>query len=138
MFCERMAEAAFALALRRMGINRVKGGLWVGVRQAPDRTPNTWSPQRAQEMKVILLAIARERPSICLVEQFLAERCETAPDARERSGSLYRAYSKWMDAAGEPKITPVAFGCAMRELGFRGRKSNVRVWLGVKIRSQQR
>lgn len=140
IFCERMAKGAFTLALHGLGLRLASGGSrqWLGVRLDPDRAFNAQSPERVQEMEANLLSAAREERGVVQVELFLTECCEQIEAARERASKLYNAYLEWSERSGHPKVSQFLFGRGLRKLGFRGRKCDVRVWLGLRLASDER
>lgn len=70
------------------------------------------------------------------LQPFLAARCIVGDGCQDTSAKLYEAIVRWTLEKGEPKPSKVAFGKALRKIGFipreRGKK-NIRTWWGLQL-----
>ena len=139
MFCQRMTAQTFTRSMRALGFHLVRGSTtrWLGIKHSPDRAFNAGSSKEDAIQHERLRAIAREKPSVRQVELFVRACCEINATADERSNDLFRSYRNWARAAGTIPMTGTAFGRSLRALGFGGRKSNVMVWLGLRLYRRQ-
>ncbi len=67
---------------------------------------------------------------------FVAARCSVEADARARGPELYQTYRAWRETGDErPVPSPKAFAVALRDAGFRPRRTThgTRIWVGLKI-----
>lgn len=96
-----------------------------------------WQARGLDPPESVRLATQEFRDECNLVEQFLRERCTTAPEyegkaVKENATALYKAYAGWCEERGTKPETLTAFGLQLGEK-YPAKKSGI-VWrLGIRL-----
>ena len=100
-----------------------------------------WQRDGLPRPEVVLSATAEYFDEQDLFSRWLEERTEPIPTGvtpkGTPSGVLYRSWTDYASAAGEPPGSQKSFGERMRQRGWIGHKAaGVRMYLGIRLRSQ--
>jgi len=87
--------------------------------------------------KAITEASQSYREDMDVLGDFLAARCEIAPQATVSTTELYQAYVEWSEGQKDrerDRLKRITFGHMLSERGFKnGRNWQGRFWLGLKL-----
>ncbi|MDI1343171.1 MAG: hypothetical protein PSV22_03585 [Pseudolabrys sp.] len=92
------------------------------------------SPRGSQTLAGLAVAPgARAEPRQELVGRFLSICTRAALGARVQASDLYKVFTAWAKATGEPLLTATALGRGLRACGARRLHSNVSYWLDLEL-----
>lgn len=95
-----------------------------------------WQEDGLEFPDSVLNATAEYRDESDHVGRFIAEECVTLPNCQSPARSLYGAYRKWAEAAGEGELTETEFGRRMIDRGYQRKRMNRgNVYMGVGLRA---
>ena len=79
-----------------------------------------------------MLATSNYRAEMDVVQRFIEDECEIAPNLIAQAGPLRNAYTKWCEENGERPLSGQDFNSRMEQHGFtRGRSNRIRFWEGL-------
>jgi putative DNA primase/helicase len=95
-----------------------------------------WQREGLTLPEKVLAATAEYRGSQDLLGHWLAERCVTGRDFRQRASELYADCRQWCELSGEDSPTRDAFGEEMTARGYQRQHSNGTWYLGVALQDR--
>jgi putative DNA primase/helicase len=90
-----------------------------------------WQKDGLGEPAEVKAATEAYREEMDALGEFFDDCCIVGPKVEAKAQDLYGAYVKWCETNGERPMGQRSFGMALRERGFKDRKSGVKVWVGV-------
>ncbi|MDC0743168.1 DNA primase family protein [Polyangium mundeleinium] len=90
-----------------------------------------WQKDGLGEPEEVKAATEAYREEMDTLGEFFADCCIVGPKVEAKAQDLYGAYTKWCETNGERPMGHRLFGMALRERGFKDRKSGVKLWVGV-------
>ncbi|MCE9605331.1 MAG: hypothetical protein K8U03_10565 [Planctomycetia bacterium] len=98
------------------------------------RGAKRWATEGLGEPECVKAATADYIDSQDVIGTFITECCTVASWGRVRASSLYGAYQRWCDSAGEQPVTLRRFGQSVGERGIEKRTNNGVWYFGICIR----
>jgi putative DNA primase/helicase len=94
-----------------------------------------WKKQELKPPASIKQATAHYRKECDLIEEWMSECCELAPEAATEKATTYSSFSSWCTRSGIARpMTQKRFTRSLRERGHESGYEKVKVYLGFRLR----
>lgn len=92
-----------------------------------------WQNEGLGSPEEVKLATEAYREEMDALAGFFEDCCILNPGAEETAKALYDSYTRWCGTNSENPMKPRSFGMALRERGFKDRKSGTKLWCGLRL-----